>query len=225
MFEDGFEGRASMIGMLRGRVVSVDANAVLILVGGIGFDVHMPHRDLATLHAGADVSVSTVLTVAQDQPVLYGFLTPAAKRMFLQLQKASGIGPKVALSVLSTLTPDDLTRAIADGDASALAKAPGLGRKGAQKIILELRGSVDVDALDEHERGTAEDAEPTVDDQVAEGLVSLGWSEQEAGRAVSHIRLEKRNGDSASAAQQPDAVPEDAAGLLREALAWLDRGR
>ncbi|WP_314685883.1 Holliday junction branch migration protein RuvA [uncultured Bifidobacterium sp.] len=215
-----------MIGMLRGQVVSVDGNAALILVGGIGFDVHMPHRDLAALHAGADVSVSTVLAVAQDQPVLYGFLTAAAKRMFLQLQKASGIGPKVAQSLLSTLTPDDLARAIADGDAAALAKAPGLGRKGAQKIILELRGSIDVDAS-AGPVGSADDVtEPTVDRQVVEGLVSLGWSEQEAGRAVSHVRLEGRNDDSVSAATKtPDAVPEDAAGLLREALAWLDRGR
>ncbi len=207
-----------MIGMLRGQVASVDGNVALMLVGGIGFEVRMPHRDLASLHAGSDASVSTVLTIAQDQPVLYGFLTPAAKRLFLQLQKASGIGPKVALSLLSTLTPDSLARAIADGDATALAKAPGLGRKGAQKIILELRGSIDVDSLDESGNDGSTEEEPTVVGQVVEGLVSLGWSEQEAGRAVSHVRQELQSNGS-----DPDA--ENAAVLLRRTLAWLDRGR
>ena len=130
-----------MIGLLNGRVESVDADAALIDVGGVGYEVRMPAAELSALHAGQETRVFTSLNVSQDAVTLYGFLTQASKRMFLQLQKVSGIGPKVALSLLSTLPPDRLARAVADGDATALAKAPGLGKKGAQKIILELKGS------------------------------------------------------------------------------------
>ena len=91
---------------------------------------------------------------------MYGFSSLASKRMFLQLQKVSGIGPKVALSLLSTLPPERLAKAVADGDATALAKAPGLGKKGAQKIILELKGSIDLSQIEgaSKEVRSAEDA-------------------------------------------------------------------
>lgn len=100
----------------------------------------MPSADLASMHAGQTVKVYTSLNVSQDAITLYGFSSLASKRMFLQLQKVSGIGPKVALSLLSTLPPERLARAVADGDATALAKAPGLGKKGAQKSSLSLKG-------------------------------------------------------------------------------------
>lgn len=95
-----------MIGMLHGRVESVDMSSALIEVGGVGYETRMPSADLASMHAGQEVKVYTSLNVSQDAITLFGFLTPASKRMFLQLQKVSGIGPKVALSLLSTLPPD-----------------------------------------------------------------------------------------------------------------------
>ena len=110
-----------MIGMLAGRVEAVDASAALIMAGGIGFETRMPAADLSALHAGQEVNVYTSLNVSQDAITLFGFLAQASKRMFMQLQKVSGIGPKVALSLLSTLPPDKLARAVADGDATALA--------------------------------------------------------------------------------------------------------
>ena len=137
-----------MIGMLRGHVESVDAASAIIEVGGVGYEVRMPSADLASMHAGQEIKVYTSLNVSQDAITLFGFGTLASKRMFLQLQKVSGIGPKVALSLLSTLPPDRLARAVADGDATALAKAPGLGKKGAQKIILELKGSIDLSQIE-----------------------------------------------------------------------------
>ena len=91
-----------MIGMLHGRVESVDMSSALIEVGGVGYETRMPSADLASMHAGQEVKVYTSLNVSQDAITLFGFLTPASKRMFLQLQKVSGIGPKVALSLLST---------------------------------------------------------------------------------------------------------------------------
>ena len=129
-----------MISTLTGRVESVEASSAVIEVHGVGYEVRMAAADLAALHAGQETHVFTSLTISQDAVTLFGFLSPASKRMFLQLQKVSGIGPKVALSLLSTLPPDRLAKAVADGDTAALSKAPGLGKKGAQKIILELGG-------------------------------------------------------------------------------------
>ena len=133
-----------MIGMLTGRVESVETDTALIDVGGVGYEVRMSATDLSRLHAGQDTRVFTYMNLSQDAITLHGFLDRDAKKTFLQLIKVSGIGPKVAQSLLSTLTPSQLAHAIADNDATALAKAPGLGKKGAQKIILELKGSIDL---------------------------------------------------------------------------------
>jgi Holliday junction DNA helicase RuvA len=199
--------------MLAGRVEAVDASAALIMAGGIGFETRMPAADLSALHAGQEVKVYTSLNVSQDAITLFGFLAQASKRMFMQLQKVSGIGPKVALSLLSTLPPDKLARAVADGDATALAKAPGLGKKGAQKIILELKGSIDLTQIE----GKPAAAAPRADTgtlQVVEGLISLGWRAEEAVRSVC--------------ADNDIATPlagDDVPRVLKLALAALDRGR
>lgn len=205
-----------MIGLLNGHVESVDADAALISVGGVGYEVRMPAADLSALHAGQETRVFTSLNVSQDAVTLYGFLTQASKRMFLQLQKVSGIGPKVALSLLSTLPPDRLARAVADGDAAALAKAPGLGRKGAQKIILELKGSIDLSQIE----GSAAPAAAQVDTgsmQVVEGLMSLGWRQQDAEHAVHEVCVEEHI--------ETPLTNQDIPRVLKLALSALDRGR
>lgn len=205
-----------MIGMLHGRVDSVDAASVLIEVGGVGYEVRMPSADLASIHVGQDVKVYTSLNVSQDAITLFGFGTMASKRMFLQLQKVSGIGPKVALSLLSTLPPDRLARAVADGDAVALAKAPGLGKKGAQKIILELKGSIDLSQIEgSSDVGVASGDAGT--EQVVEGLMSLGWRQQDAAEAVRMACADNQ-------IETPLAA-EDVPRVLKLALASLDRGR
>ncbi len=205
-----------MIGSLRGRVDCVDAVSVIIEVGGVGYEIRMPSADLASMHAGQDVKVYTSLSVSQDVVTLFGFSTLASKRMFLQLQKVSGVGPKVALSLLSTLPPDRLARAVADGDATALAKAPGLGKKGAQKIILELKGSID---LSQVEGASTQSAQPgdTGSEQVVEGLMSLGWRQQDALHAVQMVCEDNRIPVPLS----DDDVPR----VLKLALSSLDRGR
>lgn len=205
-----------MIGLLNGHVESVDADAALISVGGVGYEVRMPAADLSALHAGQETRVFTSLNVSQDAVTLYGFLTQASKRMFLQLQKVSGIGPKVALSLLSTLPPDRLARAVADGDAAALAKAPGLGKKGAQKIILELKGSIDLSQIE----GSAAPAAAQVDTgsmQVVEGLMSLGWRQQDAEYAVHEVCVEEHI--------ETPLTNQDIPHVLKLALSALDRGR
>lgn len=208
-----------MIGLLRGEVETVDAVMALIVVGGVGYEVRMTSSDLSKMHAGREATVFTSMAVSQDAITLFGFLEAASKRMFLQLQKVSGIGPKVALSLLSTLNPSQLAKAVADGDATALAKAPGLGKKGAQKIILELKGSIDLTSLDDEATPVAERREPedVGSIQVVEGLISLGWRQADAEHAV-HMACEDNDIPTPLAA---DDVPR----VLRLALASLDRGR
>ncbi len=205
-----------MIGMLHGQVDSIDAASAIIEVGGVGYETRMPSADLTSMHAGQTVKVYTSLNVSQDAITLYGFSSLASKRMFLQLQKVSGIGPKVALSLLSTLPPERLARAVADGDAAALAKAPGLGKKGAQKIILELKGSIDLSQIEGASPETRS-TEDTGSERVVEGLMSLGWRQQDAVHAVQAVcesnHIDIPLGD--------DDVPR----VLRLALASLDRGR
>ncbi|KFI97498.1 Holliday junction branch migration protein RuvA [Bifidobacterium stellenboschense] len=206
-----------MIGSLTGMVETVDASSALIEVGGVGYEVRMPSADLSRVHGGMETRVYTYLNVSQDAITLYGFLEPAAKRTFLQLLKVSGIGPKVALSLLSTLNPNQLAKAVADNDAAALAKAPGLGKKGAQKIILELKGSIN---LEDIESGAAAVTTAQPEDkgslQVVEGLISLGWRQQDAEHAV-------RAACAANGIATPLAA-EDVPRVLKLALNSLDRG-
>ncbi|MBB2954825.1 Holliday junction DNA helicase RuvA [Bifidobacterium commune] len=205
-----------MIGMLSGTVDFVGSDAALIEVNGVGFEVRMPAAEMSALHAGQNVKVFTSLAVSQDAIALYGFLSPSSKRMFLQLQKVSGIGPRVALSLLSTLPPDELARTVRDGDAAALAKAPGLGKKGAQKIILELRGSINIDEIEQGNTSSKPDYDNGIR-QVIEGLISLGWRENDAAHAVSEVC--KANGINTPL--EDTEIPH----VLKLALTSLDRGR
>ena len=204
-----------MIGMLKGRVESVDTSNAVVDVHGVGFELRMPSNDLTAMHMGQDVKIYTSMSVSQDAITLFGFLDARSKRMFLQLQKVSGVGPKVALSLLSTLAPDDLAQAIHDGDDKALSRAPGLGRKGAQKIILELKGSIDVETGEP----TSTQRIPTDKgvEQVVEGLMSLGWKQADAQQAVDSVI----SSSGIALPLEEGNVPT----VLRLALTSLDRGR
>ncbi|MFP1694890.1 Holliday junction branch migration protein RuvA [Gardnerella greenwoodii] len=207
-----------MIGMLVGQVASVDARTALIVVSGVGYETYMPSQDLSSLHEGQEVRVYTSMQVSQDSITLYAFTTQAAKRMFLQVQKVSGIGPKVALSILSTLNVDRLLKAISEGDVTALSSAPGLGKKGAQKIILELKGSIDLNSLsvDASEISSSKTIDTGIS-AVIDGLVSLGWRQSDSQRAVEQVCAENNISTPIKDADMPN--------ILRMALASLDRGR
>ena len=209
-----------MIGMLVGQVESVDARTALIEVSGVGYETYMPTADLATLREGQEVRVYTSMQVSQDALTLYGFTSQSAKKMFLQVQKVSGIGPKVALSLLSTLNVDRLLQAISEGDVTTLSSAPGLGTKGAQKIILELKGSLDSEILTNTDSSSVKSQQKISDtsvQSVVEGLVSLGWKQADAQRAVEHV-CEKCNFSM-------PLSDSDMSDVLRKALVSLDRGR
>ena len=203
-----------MIAQLRGTVEAIDQEGIILDVNGVGFAVRMPTTDSERLRAGMVTLVYTHLSVVQDALVLYGFSTQDARSLFLQLQKASGVGPKVALSLLSTLGSTHLLSAIADGDVMSLTKAPGIGRRSAQKIILELSDTLVSAANAENESLDFTQTSPRAA-AIASGLQNFGWSSDESKKAV--VEVMKRKGYA------PD-VPEDKVpDVLREALSSFDR--
>lgn len=136
-----------MIAFLRGTLAGRTTRTACVEVGGIGFDVFMPTSDIVRLpEVGTPVSVQTYLHVREDGMALYGFLAQEEKTLFERLIGVSGVGPKVALAALSSYSPVELADAIAEGDAARLARIPGIGKKTAQRIILELKGTLEKDA-------------------------------------------------------------------------------
>lgn len=203
-----------MLAMLTGRVSAIEAGCAVIDVSGVGYEVRMPQSDLGSMRSESTVTVFTSLNISQDSVTLYGFLSRSSKSLFIQLQKVSGIGPRVALSILSTLTPDQLAQAVADGDSTALSRSPGLGKKGAQKIILELSGKLDISSIGSTQPRKDIDSGSR---QVVEGLVSLGWQQHNAEQAVNKVCKEN---DFPMPLSKQD-VPK----VLKQALTLLDRGR
>lgn len=201
-----------MIAQLEGSVSQIAQDLAVISVAGIGFAVRMPSSNLAHLHVGTHVFVHTYLSVSQDALSLYGFLDNRSKDLFLRLQKVPGIGPKAALSLLSAMTVDQLLTAIGKQDVTALTKAKGVGRRGAQKVILELSGKIaDLDADGDT------DKLPRNISEVIDGLTSLGWHTDEARAAVDAVLQ-----DEGIAGDIPDdRVPD----ILRRCLAVLGRSR
>ncbi|PXY80253.1 Holliday junction branch migration protein RuvA [Bifidobacterium indicum] len=203
-----------MLAMLTGRVSAIETGCAVIDVSGVGYEVRMPQSDLGSMRSESTVTVFTSLNISQDSVTLYGFLSRSSKSLFIQLQKVSGIGPRVALSILSTLTPDQLAQAVADGDSTALSRSPGLGKKGAQKIILELSGKLDISSIGSTQPRKDIDSGSR---QVVEGLVSLGWQQHDAEQAVNKVCKEN---DFPMPLSKQD-VPK----VLKQALTLLDRGR
>lgn len=129
-----------MIGRLRGTLVGVIAHGVMVEAGGVGYEISMTPAAVAALPAvGEEVVVHTHLQVREDDMSLYGFASAADRDLFRIVISASGVGPRVGLALLASLRPDELRRAVATEDVMALTVAPGVGKRSAQKIILELR--------------------------------------------------------------------------------------
>lgn len=131
-----------MVAILKGTVAFAQGQTAIIMTGGVGYEVNMPASDVAQLIGRTDeVTVFTHMTVREDAVALYGFLTQEEKALFLRLIGVSGIGPKAGLAALTTFKPDELISAISTQDDKAVARIPGIGKKSAQRIILELKGS------------------------------------------------------------------------------------
>jgi Holliday junction DNA helicase RuvA len=170
-----------MIAFLRGRVSGLDTHSVIIDVGGVGYRVLLSTQSLAAVgEKGSEVTVLTSLIVREDSMTLYGFTTEREQRLFEQLITVSGVGPKVALSALSAFSAEALHQLIVGEDVARISTIPGIGKKTAQRIILELRG-----ALDSREPTAASAvAGPTAAAQATEALLGMGFTTVEATLAL-----------------------------------------
>jgi Holliday junction DNA helicase RuvA len=171
-----------MISLLNGVVRSITPDKAIIEVGGVGFTVSITSQTSASLSLGAPASLFTTLVVREDSLTLFGFADDASRALFELLQTVSGIGPKVALSILNSLSADQLAKSVATEDVGAIEKVPGIGRKGAQRLILELKGKISP--------GTSSNAmshQPAWREQLASALVSLGFTAKDSDAAISKV--------------------------------------
>ncbi|HEX6249251.1 MAG TPA: Holliday junction branch migration protein RuvA [Nocardioidaceae bacterium] len=202
-----------MIAFVRGRVAEVSLSTAVLEVGGVGLQVNCTPNTLASLRTGTEATLPTSMIVREDSMTLFGFLDDDEKSLFELLLTASGVGPKLAQAMLAVLSPDELRRAVATEDIKSLTRVPGIGQKGAQRIVLELKdriGHPTGASLPRQQPGPAAGA--AWRDQVHAGLVGLGWSTKEAEKAVEAV------------APQADETPEpDVAALLRAALRSLSK--
>jgi Holliday junction DNA helicase RuvA len=175
-----------MIGSLRGKLIEKRPNLVLLEVGGVGYQVLIPlstFTSLGALHAEATLLVHT--HVREDQLALYGFLTSREKQCFELLISASGVGPSLALKILSGMGLDELVPAIRKGDLAQLVRIPGVGRKTAERIVLELRDKLT--AVDVPEVGKPA-TRSQLESDVASALVNLGYDERAVESAMAKSR-------------------------------------
>ncbi len=208
-----------MIASVRGTVRQVRLDSVVVEVGGVGMLVLATPATLAGLRPGGEAELETCLVVREDSLTLYGFADRDEREIFETVQTVSGVGPKMALAMLAVHTPDGLRHAVAAEDLAALKRVPGIGHKGAQRIVLELAGRLDPPRAPQGgDRAAAAGAAPGVGAQVVEALVGLGWNLRTAQDAVDAVM--------SSAGSAHDAVDvTDSAVVLRAALRSLGTTR
>ena len=207
-----------MIASVSGVVASVGTDTAVVEVGGVGLAVHCTPTTIATLRPGESVRLATALVVREDSMTLFGFASDDERVVFDILQSVSGVGPKLAQAVLAVHTPDAVRAAVASEDIGALTLVPGVGRKGAQRLVLELKdklgaptGAVATVRLPGQGNGVGAWRE-----QLRAALAGLGWSSREVDEALAAV------GPEAEAAIAVGDAP-DVAALLRTCLQMLSR--
>lgn len=175
-----------MISRLSGRLIEKMPPQIVIDVNGVGYEVDVSMQTFYRLPAlGETVSLYTQLVVREDAHLLFGFADAQERATFRQLVKVSGIGAKTALGILSAMTAEELARAVAGEDVKRLSSAPGIGKKTAERMILELRGKLAADTVSDGLPPAAAPADET--DDIVSTLLALGYSEREAKAAVKNI--------------------------------------
>jgi Holliday junction DNA helicase RuvA len=200
-----------VIAFVSGRVAAAGPDGAVIDVHGVGLSVQCTPATLAGLRVGEQARVPTSLVVREDSLTLFGFADEDERAVFELLQTASGVGPRLALAMLAVHSPNALRRAVTTEDVNALTKVPGIGRKGAQRIVLELRDRLGAPVGDAAETPVPVKAEPWRE-QVQAGLINLGWSARDADAAVSAVAADLNGGD-----------PPPVSALLRAALKKLSK--
>lgn len=204
-----------MIAQLRGTVIQLGPTSVVIEVGGLGVLTLCSPNTTAGLRLGETATIATSLVVREDSLTLYGFATVDERELFELLQTATGVGPKLAQAALAVLSPDELRSAIATENLVQLCKVPGIGRKGAQRLVIELKDKINsLGLVGEPVAPSGDNPAPTAAgwrDQVSQGLQGLGWSARDAEAACDEV--EPLAGESGV------GVPQ----LMRAALQTLAR--
>ena len=190
-----------MIQYIHGTLSEISDGLIIVEASGVGYGINVPSTVIGELPAvGTEVRIYTYYSVKEDSQSLFGFLYKEDREMFTQLIGVNGIGPKGALSILSVLRPDDLRMAIMTGDAKAISSAQGIGKKTAERMILDLKDKIgDLSSMYSGNltadlggrpagRGASISAGPMA--EAIEALVALGYSRMEAGRAVGSVILE-----------------------------------
>jgi Holliday junction DNA helicase RuvA len=201
-----------MITSVRGVVLSAGLDSVVVEVGGVGLLLHTTASTAGSMRPGAEAMLVTTLVVREESLTLYGFADEDERAVFNLVQTVSGVGPRLALAMLAIHSPDGLRRAVSGGDLVALTKVPGIGKKGAERLVLELRDKIGVSSG----ATSAEPRRPAVDEattQVHDALVGLGWSSRQADDAMEVVSGNGANGSDGT----------NVSALLRAALRELGR--
>jgi holliday junction DNA helicase RuvA len=207
-----------VISHLRGTVAGIAPDGAVIEVGGVGMRVQCTPGTLATLKPGEPAQVATSLVVREDSLTLYGFTSDDERNVFELLQTASGVGPRLALAMLAVHAPDALRRAVSTEDLNTLMMVPGIGRKGAQRIVLEMKDRLGPpgDGASGLPGSKPSARTPSWRDQVQSGLVNLGWPARDADLAIAALEED-------GTVKGSDGDEVDVATVLRAALRKLSR--
>lgn len=202
-----------MIASIRGEVLEIALDHAVLEASGVGYRINATPSTLGTLHRGAESRLLTTMIVREDSMTLYGFEDSESRDLFSLLLTVSGVGPRIAMATLAVLDPNALRTALADGNIAALTRVPGIGKRGAERMVVELRDKVDAIV-----GGSAATSVPSsasggnpVRDQIVEALTGLGFAAKQAEDATDSVL-----------AAQPDASTSAA---LRSALAYLGKSR
>jgi Holliday junction DNA helicase RuvA len=200
-----------VIASVRGEVLEIALDHAVIEAAGVGYRLNATPSTLAGLTRGEKTRLYTAMIVREDSMTLYGFADTEARDLFGLLQTVSGVGPRLAMAVLAVLEPEALRKALAESNVAALTRVPGVGKRGAERMVVELRDKVNLVPVPSGPPGSTPAAGTPVRDQVAEALVGLGFSAKQAEQAIDAVL-----------ADQPAA---DTSAALRAALGMLGKNR
>jgi Holliday junction DNA helicase RuvA len=198
-----------MIAQLTGSIRSISTDRIILEVAGVGYLIHVTPTASATLTLGNSLTVHTSMVVREDSMTLYGFIDTPSRETFELVQTVSGIGPRVALSILAHLSPDQLADAVESESVAILSGVPGIGKKGAQRILLELKGKLARTGLP---GAPISSSQPIWREQLSGALISLGYSAREADSTISIVAIDYAN-------RGLDPAHSDLSDLLKAALA------
>ncbi|PXX57775.1 Holliday junction DNA helicase subunit RuvA [Nocardia tenerifensis] len=185
-----------MIASVRGEVLEIALDHTVIEAAGIGYRLNVTPATLSTLTRGEETRLYTAMIVREDSMTLYGFADTEARDLFGLLQTVSGVGPRLAMAVLAVLEPEALRKALAESNVAALTRVPGIGKRGAERMVVELRDKVNLVPVQSGPPGTPAPVITPVREQVVEALTGLGFPAKQAEQAIDAVLAEQPAADT-----------------------------